>query len=144
MQWSSAPNGGFTGPNVKPWMSVNPDYERVNAEAQVKDPNSTYHFWASVLGLRKKYLDIFVYGNYVQVDRDSQEIFAYSRQYDEQKALIVCNWTDKALEWDAKANGVEGVKEVLLDNYEGTKEAGQRVLSDKWSLKPYESIVVLL
>jgi hypothetical protein len=34
------------------------DYVRVNAEAEVKDPNSTYHYWATVLKLRKKYLDV--------------------------------------------------------------------------------------
>lgn len=138
VQWTSAPHGGFTGPNSKPWMSVNPDYTRVNAEAQVNDPNSTYHFWAKVLGLRKKYLDIFVYGNYELVDPDSQAIFAYSREYDGQKALVVCNWTDDDLQWDAAGNGVTGVKEVLLDNYPDVQVSG------KWSLKPYEAVVALI
>lgn len=125
-------------------MSVNPNYARINAEAQVNDPNSSYHFWATVLALRKQYLDVFVYGNYDLVDRDSQEIFAFSREYDGQKALVVCNWTDGALEWDAARNGVNGVKQVLLDNWEGTKETESRVSGAKWSLKPYEAVVVLL
>lgn len=125
-------------------MSVNPDYSRINAEAQVNDPNSTYTFWGSVLGLRKKYLDIFVYGKFQMVDRDSQEIFAYSRQYENQKALVVCNWTDRMLEWDASANGVSGWNEVLLDNWEGTQGVAKRVSDGNWSLLPYESVVVLL
>lgn len=144
VQWTSAPNGGFTGPNTKPWMSVNPNYTSVNAETQINDPNSTYTFWGRVLGLRKKYLDIFVYGNYTLVDRDSQEVFAFTRQYDDQKAIVVCNWTETAREWDAKANGIEDVKEVILDNWEGVQETAQRLEGGKWSLKPYEAVVALL
>jgi glycosidase len=150
-------------------MSINTDYVRVNAEAEVKDPNSTYHFWAAVLGLRKKYLDIFVYGDYKAVDSASEEVYAYTRQCngsgrtsvshssnllnkietrvkssEGQKALVVCNWTEKDLEWDAAGNGFAEVKEVLLDNYGSAKEAAQRISGDQWSLKPYEAVVVLV
>lgn len=125
-------------------MSVNTDYVKVNAEAAVKDPNSTYHYWASVLQLRKKYLDIFVYGNFTLLDKPSQEIFAYTRQYGNQKALVVCHWTEKTLQWDAAANGVNTVKEVLLNTYEGTSEAHARFSGDKWTLRPYEAVVLLL
>ena len=144
VQWTSAPNGGFTGPDVKPWMSVNPDYVRINAEAEVNDPNSTYHYWAAVLGLRKKYLDIFVYGNYELVDRDSQAVFAYSRQYGDQKALVLANWTENSLEWDAAANGVKGARDVLLNTYEPAESAKQRFSGSKWLLQPYEAVVLLV
>ncbi|KAE8355138.1 glycoside hydrolase superfamily [Aspergillus coremiiformis] len=145
VQWSAAPNGGFTGPNVKPWMSVNPDYARgVNAEAQVNDPNSTYHYWAAVLALRKRYLDIFVYGSYELVDRDSQAIFAYTRQYEDQKALVLANWTGGTLEWDPSSNGVKGVKDVLLNTYDSTRDVQDRFASAQWSLRPYEAVVLLI
>lgn len=144
MQWSDAENAGFTGPGVKPWMSVNPDYPRANAAAEVKDPNSTYHFWAAVLGLRKKYLDVFVYGDWVQVDAPSEEVFAFTRQYENQKALVVCNFTPNTLEWDAGSNGVSSVKEVLLNNYDQPTEASQRFSGAKWSLRPYETVVSLV
>lgn len=144
VQWSDAANAGFTGPNVKPWMSVNPDYVRVNAAAAVKDPNSSYHYWAAVLGLRKKYLDVFVYGDWVLIDEPNQEVFAYTRQYENQKALVVCNWTEKTLNWDASSNGFGSVKEVLLDNYESPSEATQRFSGGKWSLQPYEAVVLLV
>jgi alpha-glucosidase len=143
VQWSAAPNGGFTGPNVKPWMSVNPNFARgINAEDQVNDSKSTYNFWASVLALRKRYLDLFVYGNYELVDRDSQEVFAYSRQYENQKALILANWTDRTLDWDPSANGVHGVKDVLLNTYDNMSDVKERFSASKWSLRPYEAVVL--
>lgn len=141
VQWSGAPNGGFTGPNVKPWMSVNPDYVRVNAEREVDDPASTYNYWASVLRLRKQNLDIFVYGDYVSVDRESEDVFAFVR---DGEALVLCNFTDKALEWDPAANGVKSTREVLLSNYEGVGVATQRIMGAKWPLRPYEALVVLV
>ncbi|OGE54293.1 hypothetical protein PENARI_c006G03743 [Penicillium arizonense] len=144
VQWSAAENAGFTGPGVKPWMSVNTDYPRVNAEAQVKDPNSTYHYWATVLKLRKEYLDVFVYGNFTLLDKPSQEFFAYTRQYNDQKILILCHWTEKTLDWDAAGNGITGVKNVLLDTYESAGAVSQRFSGGKWSLRPYEAVVLLL
>jgi glycosidase len=144
VQWSAAENAGFTGPGVKPWMSVNTDYANVNAEAATKDPNSTYHYWASVLKLRKKYLDTFVYGNFTLLDKPNQEVFAYTRQYDEQKILVVCHWTEQTLDWDAAANGVNTVKQVLLNTYESADDALSRFSGDKWTLRPYEAVVLLL
>lgn len=143
VQWSSAPNGGFTGPNVKPWMSVNPDFVTINAEDEVKDLNSPYHFWGKVLGLRKKYLDIFVYGDWVLIDQPNQEVFAYTRQYEDDKALVLCNWTETSIVWDAASNEIDGVKAVLLDNYD-TTEAVQHFTGGKWSLRPYEAAVFLV
>jgi glycosidase len=130
VQWSDAPNGGFTGPNVRPWMSVN--------------PSSTYHFWASVLNLRKKHLDLFVYGDWKIVDAPSQEVFAYTRQYEDQKALILCNWTGKNVTWDALSNGICAVKSVLLNNYERSAEASKRFSGGKYALRPYEAFVLLV
>jgi glycosidase len=122
-------------------MSVNPDYVRVNAEREVDDPDSTYNYWASVLRLRKQNIDIFVYGDYVSVDRESEDVFAFVR---DGEALVLCNFTDKALEWDPAANGVKNTREVLLSNYEGVGVATQRILGAKWPLRPYEALVVLV
>lgn len=122
-------------------MSVNPDYVRVNAERQVDDPNSTYNFWASVLRLRKHEIDIFVYGDYRPVDSDSEEVFAFVRGG---KVLVLANFTDKDVEWDSRAHGVRNTKEVLLNNYENAGTATRRILTEKWTLRPFEALVVML
>lgn len=51
--------------------------------------------------IRKRYLDVFVYGNWVQVDAPSEEVFAFTCQYENQKALVVCNFTSNNLDWYA-------------------------------------------
>lgn len=121
-------------------MSVNPDHVRVNAEQEVDDPDSTYNYWASVLRLRKQNIDTFVYGDYLLLDRDSEDVFAFVR---DGKALVLCNFTDKTLEWDPAANGVKGTK-VLLSNYDSVGVVTQRIIEAKWPLRPYEALVVLV
>lgn len=43
MQWSSGKEAGFT--EGTPWLAVNPDYQKVNVEAQEKEPG----FYPSLL-----------------------------------------------------------------------------------------------
>jgi glycosidase len=94
--------------------------------------------------LRKKYLDIFVYGNFCSIDRDSEEVFAYTRQYADQKAMVVCNFTDSSLLWDPVANGIDRVTDVLLNNYESTEKVFTKVAGKQWTLRPYEAYVLLV
>lgn len=143
VQWTSGPNAGFTDdPSVKPWMSVNANYKQINAEAQVADPNSVFNYWGSVLSTRKKYLDIFVYGDFVMVDGASEQVWAYARRYENQHALVLCNFTDQPIQWDRAANGVGTVQEVLLNNY-GVSDKFQGG-AETWALRPYEAVVLLV
>jgi len=51
--WDDSPNGGFTDPNVKPWLKINDDYEQVNAETQESYPNSVLNYYRRLLFIRK-------------------------------------------------------------------------------------------
>ena len=42
-------------------MRVHDDYKEWNIESQMKDPNSVWSFWQTMLALRKKY-ESLVYG----------------------------------------------------------------------------------
>ena len=42
MQWSCKENAGFT--TGIPWMKINENYAEINAEEQLSDENSVYHF----------------------------------------------------------------------------------------------------
>ncbi len=53
MQWSDATNAGFS--EAEPWLPVNADYRHKNIGAQMADPGSLWHWYASLIRLRKKY-----------------------------------------------------------------------------------------
>lgn len=100
VQWSSAPNGGFCPPDVKPWMRVNDDYKTINAEAQLAEPDSVFHFWQKCLKARKFHKDIFVYGDYQNVGTDNDDVFAYLRTSESGRALVVLNFSKKEVSWN--------------------------------------------
>ncbi|KAI5284882.1 hypothetical protein KEM54_000990 [Ascosphaera aggregata] len=141
MQWNDQPNAGFTTADAKPWISLHDDYKEWNAAKAVADPDSAYHYWRRILDLRKKYLDIFVYGMFTLADKEGEEVFAYTRDYDEEKrGLVVCSFKDYEVTWTIPEDLLDLVAkgEVVTDNYpQSTIKDGKIVL------KPFEALVIV-
>lgn len=129
MQWSGGKNAGFT--TGTPWISVNPNYTQINAEAEKENPDSVYHFYKKLVHLRKEY-PVFADGEFRLLLPEDENIFAYTRTDKESQMLVCANFTGKTVkhplsdEWkDAK---------MLIHNYAG--EMGEE-------LKPYEAALLL-
>ena len=143
MQWTSGKFAGFTTAPNGPWIDVHDDYEDWNAASQVSEPNSVFQHWANVLGLRKTYKDLFVYGSYKLVDEANDDLFAYLRMYGGQSALVVANFTEKEVKWAVPVETTSVLEDgvVLLGNYERCHP----VLPDGTiAVKPFESFVIFL
>ena len=95
MQWSAAENAGFS--TGKPWIMVNPNYTTINAEAQLADPDSVFHYYKKLIALRRssKWTNVIVYGSYALLAPEDTSVFAYTREKDGEKLLVICNMTDK-------------------------------------------------
>ena len=94
MQWNSSNHAGFS--DVLPWMGVNPNYEWLNVEAQENDPHSVLSFYKQMIWLRKN-MDVFVYGDYQLVDMNHDSVFAYTRENEDDKVLVVTNLAQHAV-----------------------------------------------
>ncbi len=127
-QWNATANAGFT--TGKPWLKVNPDYITVNEEAQEKDPNSVLNYFRKLTKLRKEYPTL-VYGKYSLLDKDNPDVFAYTRESDGKKLLVLLNFHNKTV----KANTFIYISKakILINNYEKPTTDG--------SLRPYEAII---
>ncbi|MBX7171504.1 MAG: alpha-glucosidase [Pyrinomonadaceae bacterium] len=127
-QWSAADNAGFS--TAKPWIKIAPNYKEINAEAQEKDQNSPLNYFRKLTKLRKEN-PVLVYGKYTLLDEASESVYAYTRELNGKKWLILLNFTDK----EATANtGLDVSKaKVLLGNYAESSKDGK--------LKPYEAVV---
>ena len=128
MQWSDSPNAGFTV--CTPWIKVNPNYKEINAESQISDKSSVFHYYKKLIQLRKEY-DIIIDGHYNLLLPEDERIFAYERILGGQKLLVICNFTQEEAECTL-ANINEGT--VLISNYENHKPH---------MMQPYEAIAVL-
>ena len=130
-QWNSSENAGFT--TGKPWLKVNPNYTEINAEAQESDENSVLNYFRKIVIFRKENLAL-IYGKYTLLDRDNESIYAYTRELEGKKLLILLNFKDKKA--TAKTNlDIRGAK-VLFGNYPSP--------SPNETLKPYEAVILEL
>ena len=50
MQWDHSPNAGFT--TGTPWIKVNPNYQTINVEQALYDPNSIFYCYQKLIQLR--------------------------------------------------------------------------------------------
>ena len=131
MQWDASANAGFT--TGTPWIAVNPNYKKINVADQLKREDSVFHYYQKLIRLRKEN-EIIVYGNYELLLPEDENIFAYVRTLDNQKLLVVCNFSKTEQKFDF--SGYENAK-VLISNY-------NRDVREDGILKPYEATVLLL
>ncbi|EFM08753.1 alpha amylase catalytic region [Paenibacillus curdlanolyticus YK9] len=145
MQWSDAPNAGFT--TGTPWMGVNPNYSNINVERELADPDSVLNFYKAMARLRKEH-SLFVYGTYELLLAEHEQIFAYTRSGEGGKALVICNFSPHAAELHLPAGVVDGNVRLALHNYpvEGSDadaNASANAL-EHCTLRPYEARVYLM
>lgn len=114
MQWSDDENAGFT--TGKPWMTINPNYVKINAQNEVSDSNSVFNYYKKLIKLRKEN-DIIVYGNYKPILEDSEEIFAYIRELEDKKLLVLCNFTKNVTSAEIPAELLNKDAKLLISNY---------------------------
>jgi len=125
MQWSDAPNGGFT--TGTPWIKVNPNYTDINA-LQHQEPDSIYQYYKKLIAFRKN-MDIITHGDFQLLHREDKELFAYTRTWNKESLTVYCNFSSQP----KTVERPEGDK--LIGNYD--RRSGE----DELVLKPYESVV---
>lgn len=138
MQWNSSPNAGFTSSETKSWMRVNDDNTLWNVESQVNDNQSVMSFWKKMLGIRQEYLDVFVYGAFEPIPRETygEYIIGYKRQdsLGNQKVVVLLNFsdTDYQVPFD-----VGNTWRILLSNFEDCD-----CTNGKFGLRPYHGVIL--
>lgn len=131
MQWDDSANAGFT--TGTPWIMVNPNYTEINAKTEMEDPDSVFRYYQKIIGLRKKE-KVMVYGTYQLLDPDNEKLYVYTRTLDNEKLLVICNFTEEEEIYSVPEEFSEG--EVLISNYH------RETVEKEILLKPYEALVL--
>ncbi|MDD3219210.1 MAG: alpha-glucosidase [Lachnospiraceae bacterium] len=111
MQWDDSDNAGFT--TGKPWLALNPNYPKINAKEQVSREDSVFHYYQKLISLRKEN-EIIVYGHYDLLLPEDPDLYVYTRTLDNQKILVVCNFSENNRTYDL---GEFADGKVLIQNY---------------------------
>ncbi len=126
MPWSDEPNGGFTLPDVEPWLPVG-DRSR-NVAGQRGDPGSVLNLTRELLSLRRSRPDLRE-GDYATVEA-TDGVWVWRRG---EHTLVAMNHSDGVLEVTV------GDGTVLLSTHPG--RAGERI-GPRARLEPWEVIVM--
>ena len=131
MQWDSTENAGFT--TGKPWLKVNKNYKFINAEDCLQDKDSIFYHYKKLIDIRK-HNDTIIYGDYKLLLPEDKNVFAYRRELNGDKIVVVCNFYNKEvnLNFNEDFNNVE----ILLSNYKDSS-----ILMKDLKLRPYEAIM---
>ena len=136
MQWSAAPNAGFT--QGSPWLKPAANYPEINAEAALADPDSVFWHYRDLIALRKAH-SIFTQGDYQELLTGHPQIWAYARRADDQTLLVVSNFYGEPVEFALPAELQTGEGRLLLGNYPDSPARPQSC-----ELRPYESLIWLM
>lgn len=135
MQWDDSKNAGFT--TGTPWIRVNPNYVRINAETERKNPDSIFSYYKELIRLRHE-RDIIVYGNYTLLEPMDEKLFVYTREFEGEKLLVICNFTSEDVVTPERVLALVREKQetkVLIGNYVHRMDE---------VLRPYEAVVYQL
>ena len=131
MQWEETSNAGFT--KGVPWIMVNPNYKEINAKEQLERDSSVFRFYQRLIRLRKEN-PVIVYGKFELLMPEDEEIFMYTRSYEGEKLLVICNFSQKERRISIPQEFAGG--DIWISNY-GDPKAEEEI-----SLRAYEALVL--
>lgn len=136
VQWTSGEKAGFT--TGTPWVKLNENYQEINAEKALEDPDSLFYHYQKLIRLRKEY-PVISEGIYIPVETEAKEVFAHRRQYENQELLAVHNFSDKEITVDFSDEifSIFDPSEIFLSNIDRKK------FEKNIKLLPFESSVFL-
>jgi len=139
MQWNAGANAGFCAEDVKPWLKVNPNYQKINAQAAVADKNSVFHFFKRALEVKKEH-KVSVYGDYDILAKEHDKIFAYTRTEGNDQILVVANFSETSVDFKLNQQEISGLKgksaSLLLGNY--SDAPAQANVDGDLAVRPWE------
>jgi glycosidase len=113
MQWNGGRNAGFS--EGTPWLGINPNYEAINVENNLSNPDSILNYYKKLISARRDH-DALVYGDYIPLTPHDWETYAYRRQLGESSFLIILNTSPR--QWNMEIlKDLKAGYDLFLSNY---------------------------
>lgn len=133
MQWNDGKYCGFS--TVQPWSKVNPNKDSINVDSQEKDNDSLLNFYRKVVAYRL-HNDLVIKGEFNQFYKNSKKLFVYERKINDRLLMVICNFTDKNVEFVAPKEYLSYKCSLKLNNYDDASNSYKDM-----TLRPYEALV---
>lgn len=138
IQWDDSNGAGFT--KGTPWISLGKNYKKINVKQALGDKNSIFYHYQKLIKLRKE-KNVIAYGDYIPILKENENIFAYIREYGNEKLLVVNNFyaRETIFQLPSELKFDEYKSKILIANYKDSPKEFKKI-----KLRPYESIVYYL
>jgi alpha-glucosidase len=133
MQWSIAPNAGFS--TGTPWLPISADYPTRNVDVERADPTSMLSLYRALLKLRREQPALST-GDYVALDLEP-EVFAFQRRSGTNTFTILLNFSSRSKQLELPSQ--LGVTELALST---DPARGISRVERTFSLGPDEGVVL--
>ncbi|MGZ8743950.1 MAG: glycoside hydrolase family 13 protein [Nocardioides sp.] len=117
MQWDDSANAGFS--TGTPWLPVNPNFELINAAAEIDDPESVFSHYRALIAFRHDEPAV-VHGDFTMLLPDHDTIYAFTRALASTRLLVLANFSREP----AGLSGLSGAEweewtdaELVLHNH---------------------------
>ena len=108
MQWDESQNAGFS--TGQPWLAVNPNYEEINVQEALANPDSIFYTYQKLVQIRKEN-SWLIRADFELLDT-ADKVFAYIRKDGDRRFLVVANLSNEEQDLTVEGN----VKSVLIEN----------------------------
>lgn len=131
MQWSDAPNGGFSTSD-KTWLPCG-DFKTVNVARQLSDPHSMLSLYRRLIKLRKS-TPALVEGSYRESDNAPEDCLVFRRDTPTQHLVVALNFSAEPREIEIPAG------KIVLS----TVSRSANLAKSQPTLAPNEAVIVML
>jgi len=118
MQWSNAPNGGFsTAPPdalVRPVIAGEYGYQQINVATEQRDPNSLINWMERLIRTRKQCPEFGV-GSWQILETDEPCVFAHCCKWEDKAVIALHNLADRACRVTLKSQDDKHLIDVFGD-----------------------------
>jgi oligo-1,6-glucosidase len=135
-QWDATPNAGFT--TSEPWIKVNADHVYINQEAQDMDGNSPLNYFRHLVQLRKDHQEL-IYGEYKLYDPEHEQVYTYTRTFDQTATLIIFNFSDELVPYTIPAALQKKQFQLISNNETSLQQEGHNI-----TLLPWQALIFKL
>ena len=136
MQWSEGLHAGFS--EAEPYIRVNRNHRRINAEDEEKDPESVLNYYRKAVALRKACNEVIVKGKLEFLKPKDEDLMVLRHRYQDKELLLLANFKNTERKVLLKRR-----YELLLGTSGFVPEEGKLVVGpfDAYLLKNYEKTI---
>jgi len=126
MQWTSGTNAGFT--TGKPWLPVPASAGTHNVASEEKDANSILSVYRHLLQMRHTE-PALIEGDYISVNNDDSNVYAYMRRYKNEAMLVVLNFSNakRTVKFDLAPQGFASAKAAKTLSSSASESGGTTI-----------------